>query len=223
MHSKAYLDRWYRSHLFGTYPSSQFNPTDLPQIIKDFFLIPNLDDELYFQNRGLEVKHFIDASHWKDYFKCNNVLEIGCGLGHRVYALRSYGVNAYGFDINKWAIENNPYSNEWFLQKDITIPWEQSHTYDLLILYDVLEHIEEDKINIALLNCFNSLLDKKHVLFSIPFLGDPNLEKDSTHKTKKSREWWIEQIQKAGFKIIEIPKHFLFNHQLIIAEKISHD
>jgi len=220
IHTPQYLDNWYRQHLFRAYPSSAFNPTELPQVIKDFFLIPNLNDEIYFANRGLEVKHFIDAHHWIDYFNPKSFLEIGCGLGHRVFAFDSYSPKmGCGIDISQWAINNSPYKHLVLWQEDITGNLKTHINYDLVVAYDILEHIEEEKIPIALKNVFE--LTSKNALFSIPFLGDPNLEADVTHKTKKPREWWEEQIKNAGFKITETPKYFLYAHQLIIAEKME--
>jgi 2-polyprenyl-3-methyl-5-hydroxy-6-metoxy-1,4-benzoquinol methylase len=86
--------------------------------------------------------------------------------------------------------------------------------YDLVICYDVLEHLSEEKLPVAL----NNLLKLgRNFIFSIPFLGDPNLDLDSTHKIRRSRNWWLEQLTRSGFDIKETPHHFLFYNQLVIA------
>jgi len=59
----------------------------------------------------------------------------------------------------------------------------------------------------------------KNFLFSIPFIGDPNLEKDPTHKIKQTKEWWLNKLKEHGFKIVETPKYFLYWPQIIVAQK----
>lgn len=78
MHTPSYLKEWYYSHLFGYYQKTQIDPVEIPKIILDEFLVDK--DEFYFRNRGLEVKHFLDAMHWKDHFKPKTAVEFGCGL-----------------------------------------------------------------------------------------------------------------------------------------------
>jgi len=87
IHTPEFLKGWYHAHLFGTYPKKEFNPVELPKTILDEFGVNK--DELYFKNRGLELKHFIDAIHWKEFFKCKTALEFGCGRGPRNRSQRS--------------------------------------------------------------------------------------------------------------------------------------
>ena len=46
-------------------------------------------NQIYFADRNLELKHFIDAIHWKDFFsfddKSPDVIEFGCGKGPRLF------------------------------------------------------------------------------------------------------------------------------------------
>ena len=59
----------------------------------------------------------------------------------------------------------------------------------------------------------------KKFLFSIPFIGDPNLDNDKTHIQKKTKEDWIELIESYGIKLEEVPLHFLFREQILIGRK----
>jgi len=61
-------------------------------------------------------------------------------------------------------------------------------------------------------------LGKKNFLFSIPFLGDPNLDADPTHIIKESKEWWVKKLSEY-FIIKDAPVDWLFTHQMLIGEK----
>lgn len=171
IHNKEFLDSWYRAHLFGGYPSKVFDPKELPSsLLLAYHIHP---DELYFRGRGLETKHFIDASHWKELIGDGSVLEFGCGLGPRVYAMRSVGLDARGQELSRWAVDNSLAKGS-VAQGDIT-KLEIYGSYDLTIAYDVLEHILEADLAKAIVNLIDN--SRKYVLVSVPFVGDPNLYK----------------------------------------------
>jgi len=219
IHEPEFLDWWYHAHLLGEYPIKAVNIDALPKVIKEHFIIN--DDYLYFRNRGMiEEKHWMDAHHWNKFFQPKKALVCGCGMGQRVYTLRAMGVQAFGFDINKYAIErtNCKDIDKYIKVDDITkIEHFQDDHFDLVVCYDVLEHLDPDSLSIALEKIYK--VGKENFLFSIPFIGDPNLDADPTHKIKQTKQWWIEQIQKAGFQLRLPPKHFLYKHQIILAKK----
>ena len=216
-HTPLFLRTWYTHILFGEYPKVAFNPVELPKVIKDHFEI--FDDEIYFNNRGLELKHLVDAADWKQYFKPERVLVIGDGLAVRTFALRRYGVMAFGFDISDYAVKNNigQYGIMDYWQEDLTELPGTTEDHDLVIAYDVLEHIPKEKIDIALNKIKNNCT--RWLLVSVPTIGDPNLKADDTHKIKETKEWWLAKIQEHGFKIVPTPQYFLFANQVIIGEK----
>ena len=67
IHTKDYLNNWKKAHLFGQYPVKPINLLEIPKVILKEFGVDW--EELYFVNRGLEVKHFIDVSKYKNYYK----------------------------------------------------------------------------------------------------------------------------------------------------------
>ncbi|MHA1868730.1 MAG: methyltransferase [Candidatus Heimdallarchaeaceae archaeon] len=218
IHSEKYLNNWYRAHLFGQYPKSQVNLLELPEILLKEFGVEK--DELYFMNRGLELKHFLMCKNWMDYFGLSDkksILDIGAGLGHYGFVLQEFmDCNYLGIEKSKWAVKNCPYKDLDIRQMDITkgIALPDSN-YDLVLCLDILEHLEEEKLDFVL-----DALSRtgKYFIFSIPFLGDPNLMMDSTHKIFKPKKWWIEKLNK-HFKIEDAPSNWLFNHQILIGEK----
>ena len=173
-------------------------------------------NEKYFESRGLEQKHYLQAMTWIEYFNLDEnsrVLDFGSGRGPYVHSLRYYGIPAFGVDIAEDAIKNpiGLANGNIFLEKGF-----QFKTYDLIICYDVLEHLEEKEIDNIIEKLKN--YSKKYVLFSICFYNDPNYLLDPTHKTMKSRFWWIKKINEHGFKNILTPQNFLFKEQILIFE-----
>jgi len=216
MHTPEYLRQWRNAHYFGTYPRKQFDPQELPdQILKNF----GIDrDELYFENRKkLEPKHMIDAADWALTFKPNKVLLCGDGMGHRTYALRRIGIDATGFDVSLYAVMNSPYnigSKYLFCDNIIDDMDHWKAQFDLVVAYDILEHLTYDQLDIALRNC--EQWTTKYLLVSVPTVGDPNLLADKTHLIHETKEWWQNKIAEHGFKILSTPEHFLFQEQLIL-------
>ncbi len=215
MHTTEYLKEWYYAHLFGTYPTKQFNPVELPEVILNEFGIDK--DELYFANRGLEVKHFIDAIHWKEFFKCKNAIEFGCGRGPRIYALNNISVECYGYDISKFAVNNKLHKNVY--RNDVLDYDEESkcEEIDLSIAYDLLEHIKYEDLEKAINNLIKH--STKNILISVPFKGTPNYDNDPTQIIKEDRDWWIKKFTEKGLKLIPTPEHFLYKEQILIFEK----
>ncbi|MCK5624962.1 hypothetical protein KAI04_03920 [Candidatus Pacearchaeota archaeon] len=214
-HPEKFLKRWKNLLLFGEYPIKPFNPVELPDIILNNFGIEK--DEIYFANRGLELKHFIDAIHWKEFFKCKSLLEFGCGRGPRIYALQNIGVIADGLEISEFAVENSIPSNGSVMTGDITKDISDYSIHDLTIAYDVLEHLEYKDLNKAIKNLTD--YTNKYILISVPFEGTSNCDADPTHIIKEDKEWWIKQFTDKELELIPTPEHFQFKEQILIFKK----
>jgi len=220
MHTKEYLDNWYMSHLFGYYPKSQIGAMAIPETILNEFLIDK--DMLYYKTHStLEAKHFIMSKQWIQYFKPDTVLDLGCGIGLFGFALDSYGITYSGVEKSKWAVENTPYKHLDMLQGDITEKikvdnFEKYSHFDLVLVLDVLEHLEEQDLDktLNLIKYYG-----KNYLFSIPYDTDPNIDLDITHLIKKPKKWWLEQLGK-HFKITDVPEDFMYGHQFLMGEKL---
>jgi glycosyltransferase involved in cell wall biosynthesis len=209
MHTPEYLRNWYKSHLFGQYPTKPVNPEEIPAVIlKEFGIDP---DEVYFDHRGVELKHAIMVRQWIEYFKPESITDVGCGRGPFLYFMRWF-VPASGMEISKYAIEKAVCAgiNQGDITKDIP---EQA---DLITAIDLLEHIDYKEIDQAIDNLIQA---GKRFLISVPVLGDPNLEADKTHKIKEERNWWVKKFTSRGLKEIEVPNDFLFRNQLMIFTK----
>jgi len=210
IHSKEFLDNWYLAHLTNRYPTSPVNPLDIPEVIWKNF---NIDkDMFYFANRNVEAKHFVMAKQWSEIIdEHSGVVEFGCGKGPFGFAFNVLGIPYEGIEISKFAVNNS------FVPIHLgNILTTNQFKSNLVICFDVLEHLEYEDLDIALKNMNECTFDK--VLISVPVIGDPNLENDPTHKIRETKDWWIEKISK-HFDIKETPKDWLFAEQIIIGKK----
>jgi len=208
IHTPQYLNNWYKAHLFGQYPKTPINIIELPDQLLNEFGIDK--DELYFAGRGIEMKHALQVKQWRDYFKPNNVMCLGCGLGPYLY-FWNWFTDAWGMELSNYAIEN-AFIKDKILQGDISVDG-RIQDYDLITAVDVFEHLTYKQLDKTLKN-----LKKygKQFLFSIPFIGDANLEADKTHIIKENKEWWIKKLGYYGIKVTEPPSDWLFKEQILI-------
>mgnify|MGYP003132658378 FL=1 len=212
-HPESFLNQWRNAHLFGGYPKKQFNPVELPDLLLNKFDIEK--DELYFANRNLETKHFLDAISWRDFFKCKTAYEFGCGKGPRVYAMNQIGIDAQGLELSEHAVKNSYDDNVKY--GDILKEGCDVGEYDLSLAYDVLEHLKYEDLDAAIDNIIKA--SKKYILISVPVIGDPNLENDPTHIIKETMGWWIEQFTNKNCRLVPTPEQFLFKEQVMVFEK----
>lgn len=211
IHSPEYLAQWYKAHLFGVYPKSPFNPVELPDVILDEFGIDK--DELYFAGREqMELKHYLDSDHWNRFFRPKRVLMYGCGFGQRVNAMNQMGVDARGIELSKYAVDNA--LSAFVKQGSILKNFEDD--CDLVVAYDILEHLKYEDLGQAINNLKRT---KRWILVSVPFKGTPNCENDPTHIIKEDREWWVKQFTDKKLKEVKVPGNFLYRDQILIFEK----
>jgi len=209
IHSRQFLDDWYKKLIFGVYPRREVYPMELPDIILKHFLIDK--DEIYFNTHcELNIGHFFCVKAWLDYFNAKNILDLGCGVGLYGTVAKYLNVPYQGMELSKWAVEKNP-GNVNMKQGDITEK-QNFKDYDLVLIVDVLEHLDEKDLDKTL-----SYVKEygKNFIFSIPYVGDPNLNADITHKIKQEKKWWVEQLSKY-FKITDAPKEWMYAHQMLV-------
>lgn len=224
VHSKEFLHNWWAHHSLGYYPKKQIPIQELPNIIKKTFDLDIVEDVIYFNNRNLETKHFLDAFVWRDYFQPKKILVIGDGLGHHTFCLHNLKLDVEGFDISEWAVNTSRsrygFQENQYIQEDV-IKFNKSRRskYDLIICYDILEHLEHRELESALRNIWRYLEPSKgKVLFSLPFKGESqNLFNDPTHKIFMTREEWTKELNKY-FEVEATPLFFPYVSQILIGK-----
>lgn len=217
IHTQDFLKQWKYSHLLGVYPSKEINMLELPKQICDRYEIDK--DEIYHSRYNLELKHSLMVKQWNDYFKPDNVLDLGCGRGCYLYFWNWFNDRAFGIELSQWAVDNrfiNRIKQGDISDENTFIYDGVGYMFDLITAIDVLEHLDDEQLDKTLNNISKY---GKRFLFSIPFEGDPNLEADKTHKQFHDKEWWINIIESYGIKIKEVPQDWLYHNQLLIGEK----
>jgi 2-polyprenyl-3-methyl-5-hydroxy-6-metoxy-1,4-benzoquinol methylase len=184
-------------------------------VLKDVF------DENYWKDKKFSDKYYWQSLIYLDHFEKNmpelgrsrlrslmTVFDYGCGPGYFVHAFRYFGANASGYDLSKWAIVH-PYG----LAKG-HLSNKMVKTADLVICYDVLEHVPEDEIAKVIDELVS--ITGRFLLLSICMSGDPNFDRDITHRMKRTKVWWAHLFTDRGLIQQEVPEHFMFRDQLLI-------
>ncbi len=107
--------------------------------------------------RALTIKIFLNPK---------SCLEVGCGPGRLVRALRILGIEAYGVDISQYALEiASPKVKPYLKKGDATnLPYEDNR-FDLVVSYDLLQRLERSKIKKAIEETIR--VSKKYILHKI--------------------------------------------------------
>lgn len=145
--------------------------------------------------------------------KCGakTVLDAGCGSGKLMRALIEECGNEFsvhGFDIAENCLD--PYFDE--IKNDILtvgVLWNKedfNKEYDAIICCDVLEHIPTEKVGLVLENFCRctKLLCYLSIALQQDYFG-PKIIGKPLHLTVKEPDWWLLEIEKAGFNI---SRHF---------------
>ncbi|MFQ5615949.1 MAG: glycosyltransferase, partial [Anaerolineales bacterium] len=119
------------------------------------------------------------------------VLDAGCALGMLVETLRGRGIQAWGFDISRFAIRSaHPNAKKYLWVGSIVDPL--PHTFDLIVCVEVLEHLPKADSERALANLCAHTGD---ILFS----STPVDYKEATHFNVQQPEYWAALFARQGF------------------------
>lgn len=118
-------------------------------------------------------------------------LDAGCGIGFLVHALRSRGVEAYGFDVSEYAIAQVPEELRAYCWV-ASITEELERDYDLITCIEVLEHLPAELSEPAIDNLARHT---SRILFS----STPGDYREATHVNVQPMEHWIALFARGGF------------------------
>jgi len=160
---------------------------------------PDKNISLYSNYRWIPEISFPMACALKTLYPGCSILDFGCAKGYLVHALRLLGVEAYGFEVSRYAVSQVPEEIKPFVcTPDTLLP-----KVDLIFIKDTLEHIDEREV-VSLLTSLRSYCDKMFII--VPFGENSRYridayEKDSTHRIRRNEAWWKRQIECSRFKI----------------------
>lgn len=139
--------------------------------------------------RALWIKLFINPK---------TCLDIGCGTGRLVSYLRRLGIEAHGIEISHYALEAAEKEVKPFLQYGdiIKIPYPDNR-FDLVVTYDVLEHLERSKLKKAIEESVR--VSQKWILHKVFTRENRGLyflhRKDASHHSVLSKHYWLSMFK----------------------------
>ena len=134
-----------------------------------------------------QFPHYRKRASWvKRMAKGSRVVDFGCGYGYVVKLLVEKKVNAFGVDINQYALENSVIPKHTFTY----LPLEST---DFLVSWNVLDAVEDVASAEKLVQIFGIPEQSYHVLCT----DDGRPEAENFKKEGffiRSIEWWLERV-----------------------------
>lgn len=141
------------------------------------------------------------------------VLDVGCGIGNLVWALRKLGMNAWGFEPSMGAKKLCRAPSNCIYKKTDTIPF-NDYSFDLVYTNEVLEHIEESSLDRFILE--TASLSKRITIHMICTKErGPYAYEEPTHITIRTKDWWYKKFASLRFEVKPdnsfyfFPPHFI--------------
>jgi len=129
----------------------------------------------------------------KIFLKPKNCLDIGCGPGYLIKYLRKLGIDAYGLEISSHAVKLANDEIKPFIKKGdiVKLPFKDNY-FDLVVSYDLLEHLERDKIYKGVIESIR--VSKKYILHKVYTRENHWIslthDKDHSHLSVFSKNFW---------------------------------
>ncbi len=135
------------------------------------------------------------------------VMDLGCGPGLLVAALRQRGVDAWGIDISEYAIDHVPDTVRGYCRVgSISEPLDR--VYDLIVCIEVAEHMPAANAGDTVANM---AAHARRVLFS----STPDDFKDPSHSNLQPTEYWVGLFGRHGmFRDLEFDASFVTPHAI---------
>lgn len=126
-------------------------------------------------------------------FNPQSTLDAGCAIGMLVEALRTRGVDAYGFDVSEWAIKQMPEEYARFVKAGSILDSKIfNRKFDLVTCIEVLEHLDSSEADRAIQNlCGWGDL--------VIFTSSPDAYDEPTHFNVQQPGYWAEKFAQNGF------------------------
>ncbi|OGK39910.1 hypothetical protein A3A74_05500 [Candidatus Roizmanbacteria bacterium RIFCSPLOWO2_01_FULL_35_13] len=133
------------------------------------------------------------------------IIEFGCATGIVSKLLSKEGHHVLGTDISSYMIKKDKklYPDINFRVQDMEKPLREKSNFDLVVAFDVIEHLENPKLGIK--NAFRCL--KKGGFIILSTCSDtPGISTDPSHINIKSPSKWKEILTQAGFHDIIVKR-----------------
>jgi 2-polyprenyl-3-methyl-5-hydroxy-6-metoxy-1,4-benzoquinol methylase len=159
-----------------------------------------------------------------------SVLDLGCAGGAFVRSLLDDGNFAFGLDGSdyskkfkraEWGIITHNLDTADITKEFHVVEGKKDMKFDVITMWEVLEHIKEKDLNQLFKNINNHLKEGGLFIVSVSNTSDKP-EGIELHETRKPRGWWINKISQAG-GLLEVSRLYsYFNSQYIRGRKQTH-
>ncbi len=131
-----------------------------------------------------------------------SIIDWGCGTGRCAAAFRRFGMNAIGFDIAKNCLDPN-ITTVPLIVGTIWEPPQELPITDYAFCTDVMEHIPEEKVEVALDAIFARTRYAAFIQVDtvVDTFGNRMNPPRRLHLTVKPQEWWQEQLEKRSQQV----------------------
>lgn len=176
------------------------------EIYKNYSNISNCSKDFKNINQ-LHYYYELEMRRFKD-IKNLSILEIGFGNGSYINWCTGKNYNISGYEVNDVFYKNaiQKYKNIFFGKKN-QIHKTIKNKFDLIILFDVIEHIKKDELVDFLIDIRNSLKSKGNVFLRFPngssLAGLEYFNADLTHYSFLNSGSLKMLCDLVGFKVIE--------------------
>lgn len=151
----------------------------------------------------LSAAHILHELKLKKNRETVRILDVGGATGIlAIYLNHVPGVESYNLDLSSWATQNAiPDMRDRTIQGDArTLPFEGG-IFDGVVCLDVLEHIPEKSSSDTLKEIHRVMRHGGRGVLGIVLNEESKGDKDYSHVTKLSQDWWTKKLLEAGFSL----------------------
>jgi hypothetical protein len=150
----------------------------------------------YFKSRQrhLAWRAPIVCTRLRDIFPCKSVIDVGCAVGDLVDGFLAMGLDAMGLEGAKWAMQHMMVPERKIIVHDLRLKLETSKSFDLVVCFEVAEHIEPEYADIFVDNL--QALARHWIVIS----AAPPGQGGTYHVNCQPMPYWIDKFFVRGFK-----------------------
>jgi SAM-dependent methyltransferase len=133
----------------------------------------------------------------------DRVLEVGCGKGFLLVEFQHLGLDVTGIDLSAYAVEHaHPDLAGRIICANILDAPLEAGSFDLVLAKDSLPHLDEEDAERAVAAI--ARVSRSHAFLEVEvarnaYEADMLHRWDTTHRTRRPPEWWLELFDRVGY------------------------
>ena len=126
-------------------------------------------------------------------FAPSSVLDAGCAAGYTVDAFHKLGVEAFGCDVSEWAVKEarSPFVRRLDISRQPI-----DGCFDLVLAYDVIDHIAAELLPFALQNLWRATSGWLVIVPGLHSEGTVSDRSEPMHLVFHDRDWWRSLLER---------------------------